>query len=404
MPVKFLLFTIAITIILVALLRLPGRCVPTRRGARGGFFQGNCPCCDVCTITADDFDDDHLASDYTIDSGSWTVASGVLTTASTDALIWRSTGGGSGDGTIAVTIKCGSTTDQARVYIDGTSGQRWFMQVQAGSTNGTLTLYEVVAGVPTQRHHSIVILGYTAGETLSARFCFVLDVGGKGRLVANATYDGVTVAQQYVDLSPTSLAGLGLGTGTVGTLVTFDDLVITRHGDVLGTTIYFDQSAPYEDCPACEYPLDSADPCHIFVHGTVPAQFTVTLSAGFANIGGGCVASCATVYDGASYTVSTPDAVFGKCGYDVTAVGCNGTDTIQVIFSLGRFGFGSNPTNVYITVIIGNGGVSPAIAMQWDKDLGATQIDGSTLNEVVATAFGSAGCNHAGTTATVTTV
>jgi hypothetical protein len=119
-----------------------------------GFFWSCYPCCDVeCIIWDDTFDTDLTATDYDIRAGSFTVASGNLSTTSTDALIIADTGFDDASGVVRTQISFGvlAIGDKLRL-IGAYKDDGNYLAGEVVKTNtavGTLRLIGVVTGTPT---------------------------------------------------------------------------------------------------------------------------------------------------------------------------------------------------------------------------------------------------------------
>lgn len=226
-----------------------------------GMMAAMC-CCDTCTIFEDDFSTDRTGTDYTTVSGTFTVGSGVLTTSSSSAVILSDTPvpGGLNGVFHSGSLKFGNNADQGKIIFAATdSSNFWYFQVQPGATDGTAKLYQRSSGVDTQQGLTVTVTGLNTGETIPYTVCYdgqkvVLTMSTVACMVHTAS---ITVAGTFS----------GFGTGSVTTLVTFDDLLISKH-------VVDDASCPY-----CDIMTTACGTCGGCATGTVVERVQIDLPA-----------------------------------------------------------------------------------------------------------------------------
>lgn len=195
------------------------------------FFWSACPCCDGnCTIFTDDFSTDRTGTDYTTIAGSWSVDSGVLSTSSASALILSDTaydGAATGVHTTAI-ITLPATSDKGRMYFGYVdSNTHWYLEVSPGAgifgspVNGTLKLFEVSGGTPTQRGSTQTVESYTLSEPLRVCASF-----GDGYVEVSAQQTGAVAFISHTATPTAASTKCGLGTGSGTTSATLDDFFI----------------------------------------------------------------------------------------------------------------------------------------------------------------------------------
>jgi hypothetical protein len=179
-------------------------------------------CCQTCEIFTDDFSTDQLATEYNQRSGSWSVGSGALSTSSSLALLRCETAadGGAMGVHASVSVTLATTSDKGRIvvaYVD--DNNYWYAELQPGSPNGTLKLFERSGGTDTQRGSTVSFPGYTSG---TKSLC--LSIGGG---LAIASVDTIAVVYGTTPTLASTKAGLGTGSGI--TSVSFDTFEFKKH-------------------------------------------------------------------------------------------------------------------------------------------------------------------------------
>ncbi len=223
-----------------------------------------CCCSTGCTFFSDDFAVDDLATAYTSVSGSWAISSGNLHTASSSAVLTGNTANPNSDSNtkISVTVNIATDGDTARIILDyQNSSNYWFAEVKAG-TGAYLKIIQRSGGANTDKATASITLA-----TGSFGFCASIVNGS----IFTASIDGVT-SLGFTDTF--TQTGWGLGTGTLGGTVTFDDLSV----GIAGT-----------GCPPCSL-------CTACIDSIVPGQIKAVI-AGMVN---NTCTTCAT-YNGTFY-------------------------------------------------------------------------------------------------------
>lgn len=188
-----------------------------------------CPCEEdvVCTIFSDDFATDRTGTDYSVRSGSWSVAAGLLTCTSSLGLIREETAYDVAATAchLTVTMTMASTSDIGRIifaYVD--DNNYWYVEVQPGATNGTIKLYERSGGVDTQRNATVSVPTLTAGTPAAVCVSYTpSNVKATAQVTAGLGY--VTFSSSITIASTKG----GLGTGSGSSSVSFDDFYVNQH-------------------------------------------------------------------------------------------------------------------------------------------------------------------------------
>lgn len=194
------------------------------------FFFPGCLCCPAgCTIASDNFAADDLATNWDIRSGSPTISGGLLNAgAGTNLLIHNTAADAGATGVFtSVVVRCTSTTDTLRLvaaYVD--DNNYWYAEAQAGVSNGTLKIFERVAGVDTQRGSTGTVTSFQVNEDWELRLCLQ-----PGAVVASMFTGGSALSAQEVIYAATVTVAstkAGVGGSEVGT-VTFNDFAFEKH-------------------------------------------------------------------------------------------------------------------------------------------------------------------------------
>lgn len=279
-----------------------------------GMMGPGC-CCD-CIIAEDDFAVDSLATDWDVRNGTPTISGGVLNAGAGTNLLVHNTAAGAGATAVyaAVDFTCTSTTETGQLiiaYVD--DNNYWFLEGQAGATNGTLKLFERAGGTNTQRGATGTVQGFTTSNGATFKLAYA-----DGQVIAYAkssTNDACTIA--YAATVTVASTQAGIGGSEVGT-VTFNNFTFQKHD--------FEQ----DGCPTitpgdCKYCTDGLLPPRLQVDITNWADATCTdcdtwngtfiLDGAFANF-----LACGWTYSGSgnfcgttpimSVTISTSGANF----------------------------------------------------------------------------------------------
>jgi hypothetical protein len=198
-----------------------------------GFGFG---CC-CCVIAEDAFATDDLATSWGIRTGTPTISGGLLNfSAGTNLLVHNTAAGASTDAIyLSADFACSNTADVGRLIIAYTDDDNyWFLEGQPGVTNGSLKIFERVAGVNTQRGATATVAGFTTTNDATFQICYA-----DGRIYANARSAlGVRAATSYNATITVASTQAGLGGSETG-VVTFNNFSFQQH--------QFEQPT----CPAC---------------------------------------------------------------------------------------------------------------------------------------------------------
>jgi hypothetical protein len=192
-------------------------------------MRGNCAgrCCD-CSFFSDAFTSGaFLAQKYDQTAGSWSVASGTLTTSSGSALIIaRRTVPPELTGVYCtVTMAMGRAGDVGKLIIAYTDADNyWWCELEPGTNHGRLRLYERSGGAETLKG-TIKIAFLQANEQLTVEMCYA-----DGFVRAHAFGDGgMSAALQSAATITIAGTKCGMGTGNVSSGVVFDSFLIETH-------------------------------------------------------------------------------------------------------------------------------------------------------------------------------
>lgn len=218
-------------------------------------------CCCGCLIFADDFTVDQLDTKWT-EAGTWSVDAGILTGNGIAVLIANKNAPAGITGVhLTVEIQLPGTGTTAQILLGQVDADNnWYLEVEAGDTDGTMKIFETVAGVAAQRGSTRSVPGFIANTW--GYFCFSL-FGEKAAAAGNGNgleYDS-GAAITVVD----TLAGLVANSGSN---ILFDNFVWSRH--------FIDDP----ECPACDGELPNCTACE---GGIAPSQYQVE----FDNFGDG---------------------------------------------------------------------------------------------------------------------
>lgn len=190
-------------------------------------------CCEPCEILTDTFATDTIAN-YDQRSGSWSVSGGFLTTTSASALIVSNTAVPSTLSKVHVfaVLKMASSSDKGRVvfaYVD--DNNYWFVEVQPGAVDGSMSLYKRASGTNTLQG-SVGITSFTASNYSKVRVCYDGEtVTATGR---NTTANGAIDSTNCFTITKTASVTIsstkcGLGTGSGSSDVKCDRFYFNRH-------------------------------------------------------------------------------------------------------------------------------------------------------------------------------
>ncbi|MCK9569758.1 hypothetical protein M0R72_12515 [Candidatus Pacearchaeota archaeon] len=219
----------------------------------GGCAGADCHCSQSCTIFFDDFATDDLAANWTEQSGDWSIADGVLSTSSSNAILTCNTtypGGGFHNHVIQVSLKA-STGKRSRIifsYVDSSNYN--FIEVYWNGTSSYVYIKKNVAGTI-----STVATSQVQNFTNDAQFTFKVCVSSTAAVV---NVVGETLVMTEVVSSTTTT--FGTGTGSISAALYFDSVLFSK--DVSETV----------GCPSCLLPCSQCD------DGLVAAYYQVSLS------------------------------------------------------------------------------------------------------------------------------
>jgi hypothetical protein len=198
------------------------------------FFWSCYPCCQNCTLFADNFDRANTTtlSDYTEVSGDWAVASNRLDPPGSGLLKVTLSTPVSPDGVkISATCNFGGGVGEVRLLVDYVDALNYHYAAvtSSGSTTATIRIWKVTGGSPTALTSADTI-GATSSFSWSADF--TLEVCWEDdRIGASYERSGfVTVSQGAIT---TAHGGnfTGLETVSVGINARFDDLLVATLAD-----------------------------------------------------------------------------------------------------------------------------------------------------------------------------
>lgn len=249
-------------------------------------------CCSTCEISSDDFAVDNLATDWDIRSGTPTVSGGKLNpSAGTNLLINNTAADASTTAVLASIAFTGSNaSDVGRVIIAYTDDSNyWFCEGQPGAANGTIKLFQRLAGVNTQRGSTTTVTGWTTASGRTLKICY-----GNGFVTATASGVGVPASVVFATTVTVASTQAGVGASETGT-ITLDDFTFSKH-------YYYDSTCP--GCAVCSFCDD----------GDQPEQVQVEVD-GFLNTDGigGCIGVCASL--NATYILDRYQGLASCCWY-----------------------------------------------------------------------------------------
>ena len=187
-----------------------------------------CPCGDPCAIAADEFDRTAVGSNWDERSGSWSISSNKLTTASASALIvYQAAEADSASMVVSALVELATDGDQVRgvvAYEDDNNylfGELTRKNCTACSQDcSTLALYQVSGGTVTTLEAPVEIGLLDWSQAITFSVCYYADTYPAGEVgILSATANGKSVYKYDVTASGTYG---GLGTGTNGGGALFD--------------------------------------------------------------------------------------------------------------------------------------------------------------------------------------
>ena len=333
-------------------------------------------CCGCCTIYADTFATDTIATAWTSVSGTFTVGSGVASTTDASALMVANTESGAAATAVycGVTITCATSSDKGRVilaYVD--SDNYWYAEIQPGASNGTLKLFQRSSGSDTQRGSTATVVGYTSG---AKTVCFEIIPG-------NVLVTTATVAVSYAATVAVASTQAGVGTGSGSSSVTYDNFTYSKH--------------TYEDaaCVSCNSFCTNCD------SGTCHKEVQVTV-IGIAN---SACALCTNL--NATWSV-TSTCASGTCTWAGTVFGSSPPGCFAELVSTSSLGLvidGADVNLEFRLVAFGTGATVLLSAVYADSD--EVPSDCQFSSEALAyesESSTSGACTYTGASATVTAV
>ena len=177
----------------------------------------------MATVFSDSFDrsDRNLNGDngWTVENGSFAIASNVVTTTSLAGLCYNSAAISSADYKVSVTAKCGSEASGGIDVIGRRTATNNFYLAQI-SMNDTLQLYKQVSGSWTQ-------LGSNVAFTAAANTYYKLTLSMEGTAIKLYVDDAEKISQTDSAISATGYGGLRTGSAES---YTFNDFLIEDFG------------------------------------------------------------------------------------------------------------------------------------------------------------------------------
>lgn len=193
------------------------------------LLLSSCPlalthCCCGCNYFTDNFSTDNLATDYTAISGSWSVSGGKLTTNSSNGFLLVNTTSVSNYHNYTITPTLAAVGDTAKVVAGYQDADNYlFAELTRGASNTTARFYKVVAGVQSQVGTDRTL--NSSAPTVS--FCCS---DNKTLVLFSWTGGFSTITCRIASVSTLSTGNqVGVGTGTVVSGVSFDNLTFARH-------------------------------------------------------------------------------------------------------------------------------------------------------------------------------
>ncbi len=317
-----------------------------------GMLWSPCCCGPGCSFFTDDFAVDDLATNYTSVSGSWSIGSGVLSIASSNAVLTGNTANPNSDSNtkISITVNIATSGDTARIILDyQNSSNYWFAEVKAG-TGAYLRIYQRSGGTNTLMRDC----GSFTRATGTFTFCASIYSGEMRTTVGSYTVKHSATFTQ---------TGYGLGTGTLTGTVTFDDLAVT---------ITSADCSPCTDVGGCVGGVDGN--CNGCINGTTPGTMRVHFRAGtLSNQGCG---TCTTLN---GTDVDCPQFAGGtgiNCSYRNTSVSlCGRTYVVEVTTAV-------SGSDTILTVSLFNTG-SGNVFTWFQTYTGTTTVDCGFVSEPV---------------------
>lgn len=211
-------------------------------------YSPSCACCgESCGLASDAFQRSAVGPSWDQISGTWTIASGKLTTTSSSGIIIYNTDHPAGIAAHVAAVDMTTTVqgEKGRLLVaSNTAGTQYLgIEVEFGPSTGdkcgTVRLFSQAGTL-----HSRPMLGIGAGQTFRVRVCYLHDdeLGG-GYLWGDVA--STTTCNQTISTTATATglrAGLGTGSGTAN--MKFDNFTWSSH-DIEG-------DATYGDCSRCE--------------------------------------------------------------------------------------------------------------------------------------------------------
>jgi len=228
--------------------------------------SGACGCdCETCTIFADDFSTDDLSANWTQQSGTWSIGSGVLSTSSSNAILTCNTsypGGGFHNHVIQVSLKA-STGNSSRVIFsfDSDTGEYNYLEVYWNTSGGSASIKKSDGTTVVTASN----LSFNNSSWYSWKICVTSEWASV--LLPVYYYLGSYMSGPVTSSTTT----VGLGTGSTSASLSFDSFSFQRHASEM------------TGCPTCVT-------CSICT-GTPPETLYVTLPTITA---GGCL-TCAAL-------------------------------------------------------------------------------------------------------------
>ena len=207
-------------------------------------------CCETCTIFTDDFAADDLATNWTQQSGSWSIGSDVLSTSSSNAVLTCDTtypGGGFHNHVIQVNLLA-SNGNRSRIIFSYDSGTGAYNYIEVYCIGSGSYVYIKKSDGTTIK--TVTTTSITDGNWYTFNVC------------VSSTAVVVTVGTVFstAGLIASSTTTVGLGTGSISGSLSFDSFVFSKH------------MTEKSGCPSC------TPPCSQCSDGFGPERFQVVIT------------------------------------------------------------------------------------------------------------------------------
>lgn len=354
-------------------------------------IQGCCGLDPACVAFEDDFSVDNLATDWDARAGAWNVSGGALSTSSASGLLVATTAMGSSQTSLHATVKFtpASTGDAGRLVFAYTDDSNyWFVEAQAGATNGTFKVFQRSGGTNTQKGTTQTMTGFNATETAIISVCY-----DSGTVLAVATAGSNTASEVVTATISIGSTKAGVGTGAMSSSAAFDDFQALIH------------QSENAVCTFCTLP------CNI-CEDTMPQSIEVTLPSNLYTSKDpleGCVTqACCDSAESQTYVLTLKDAIIAnvcstgsesECYYHHAAEICNQPSCLKWYVQI--IAYFDTASGGRLTVVVQNGGglsggyiitVASSIVFRLTGIGTAAACSGETFNVPFLTSCALGGC------------